>query len=84
LKKNGGLNLNSENEMNDIEQLALNHIRALARKAESLMTATAVKSHQEKDRLNIDAQKDIYPAISVMSEIDRWAEAILKNDKRKQ
>jgi len=66
--------------MNELEELALNHIRSLTQKGQDMLSTTAVKSHNKETV--IDAQKDIYPAHSVFGSIDRWAEAILKNQSK--
>jgi hypothetical protein len=68
--------------MNDLERLALQQIRELSRKAQDMLTQTAVKAHGGKESIN--PEKEIYPASSVMSEIDRWAEAIVDNQRTKK
>lgn len=65
--------------MRELEELALRHITHLARQAEDMLTHTALKSHNEKERVN--AEKDIYPVSGVLRDIARWSDAILKNNK---
>jgi hypothetical protein len=65
--------------MNELERLALRHIKELSAKAERMLAETSLKARQQKEPINPD--KDIYPASSAMMDIGRWVDSILENKK---
>lgn len=64
--------------MNELEEKAIRQIIELADKVGNMVSELAVKTINGKE-IKIDVQKDIYPIGSVARDLQRWAEAIIKN-----